>query len=126
MEYCQAFIIQVSSLIFYFRFFTYYIHPFTMAAKSKLYKAYSQMIDCDRRSDYGGDFYPKTTLQAFVRFVAKKKKNSYSLFKRNYNIVYDEINTHELIKYFKLQHMKSGEIFIFIPTENQTTEFIST
>ncbi len=58
--------VQVSSLIFYFRFFTYYIHPFTMAAKSKLYKTYSQMIDCDRRSDYGGDFYPKTTLQAFI------------------------------------------------------------
>jgi len=33
-----------------------------MAAKSNLYKTYSQMIDCGRRSDYGGDFYPKTTL----------------------------------------------------------------
>ncbi len=91
---------QVSSLIFYFRFFTYYIHPFAMAAKTKLYKTYSQMIDCDRRSDYGGDFYPKTTLQAFVWFVTEKRKNSHSLFKRNYYIVYDEIITHDLIKYF--------------------------
>ncbi len=69
-----------------------------MAANSKLYKTYSQMIDCDRRSDYGGDFYAKTTLQAFVWFVTKK--NSHSLFKRNYNIVYDEIITHDFIKYF--------------------------
>jgi len=49
-----------------FPFFTYYIHRFTRAANSKLHKTYSEMIDCDRRSDYGGNFYAKTTLQAFV------------------------------------------------------------
>ena len=41
-------------------------------------------------------------------------------------IVYDEIITHDLIKYFMFYHRKNGEIFIFIPTENQTTEFVST
>ena len=68
-----------------------------MAANSELHKTYSQMIDCDRRSDYGGDLYPKTTLQAFVWFVTKKIPIVYL---NEFIIVYDEIITHDLIKYF--------------------------